>query len=59
MKSNGHAARVDTRRRILLPKGSAETGDTFLISVADDGNIHLIRATTVPLGTLGLTDPTS
>lgn len=52
-------ARVDTRRRVLLPKGSAEPGDTFLMSVGDDGNITLIRAETVPIGTLGFNDPTA
>lgn len=49
--------RVDTRRRILLPEGSAAPGDMFLISVGDDGNITLVRAETVPLGSFGVNDP--
>lgn len=50
-------ARVDTRRRVLLPKLAAEPGDLFFIDVRDDGSITLVRAATVPIGTLGHNDP--
>lgn len=49
--------RVDSRRRVTLPKGSAEPGGMFIIDVRENGDILLQRAVAVPIGSLGL-DPT-
>ncbi len=46
--------RVDTRRRVTLPKAAASPGQMFIIDVREDGDIVLTPAVAVPIGSLGL-----
>ena len=51
--------RADSRHRVSLGKEAAPAGKLFLFQVADDGVITLTPAVAIPIGTLGLNDPTA